>query len=73
MELRQGKLKELEKEVKRLKAKLSETRTSQESELKRVKIQLAEKTMALDAMETLVDIASKHYKADIKKNFGRQQ
>lgn len=73
MELGQEKLKELEKEVKRLKAKLSETRTSQESELKRVKIQLAEKTMALDAMETLVDIASKHYKADIKKNFGRQQ
>jgi tetrahydromethanopterin S-methyltransferase subunit B len=38
MKSEQEKLKELEKEVKRLKAKLSETRTSQESELKREKV-----------------------------------
>jgi transposase-like protein len=44
-----------------------------EKELKATKIALAEKTMALDAMETLVALANKHYNTDLKKNFGLKQ
>jgi transposase-like protein len=44
-----------------------------EQELKATKIALAEKTMALDAMEALVEIANKHYSTDLKKNFGSKQ
>ena len=41
-----------------------------EEELKRVKLKLADTVMHRDLLETLVDISSKHYKVDIKKNFG---
>jgi transposase-like protein len=41
-----------------------------EKELKAAKIALAEKTMALDAMEILLSLANKHYGTDLKKNFG---
>ncbi|MDR1182068.1 MAG: transposase [Bacteroidales bacterium] len=44
-----------------------------ESEVKKLKIALVEKTIALDAMETLVKIANRHYKTDIKKNLGQKQ
>jgi transposase-like protein len=44
-----------------------------EEELKRVKLKLADTVMHRDLLETLVDISSKHYKVDIKKNFGGQQ
>jgi transposase-like protein len=43
-----------------------------ESELKATKIALAEKTMALDALETLIEIANRHYETDLKKNLGQQ-
>jgi transposase-like protein len=55
-------LKELESEVKKLKIALAEKT-----------MDLAEKTIALDAMETLVKIANRHYKTDIKKNLGQKQ
>jgi hypothetical protein len=41
-----------------------------EKELKATKIALAEKTMALDAMEIVVSLANRHYGTDLKKNFG---
>ena len=44
-----------------------------EEELKRVKLKLADTVMQRDLLETLVDISSKHYKVDLKKNFGDQQ
>jgi hypothetical protein len=40
-----------------------------EKEPKVTKIALAEKTMALDAMEAIVEIANKHYQIDFKKKF----
>jgi hypothetical protein len=44
-----------------------------EKELKATKIALADKTMALDAMEVIVDMANKRYNTDLKKNFGQKQ
>ncbi|MDR1182316.1 MAG: hypothetical protein LBL13_10115 [Bacteroidales bacterium] len=44
-----------------------------ESEIKKLKLALAEKTIALDAMETLVKIANRHYKTDLKKEFGQKK
>lgn len=44
-----------------------------EDELKRVKLKLADTVMHRDLLETLVDISSKYYKVDLKKNFGDQQ
>jgi transposase len=41
-----------------------------EEEVKRLKIALAEATMAKDLLGTLVDVANQHYKTDLKKNFG---
>ena len=41
-----------------------------EEEVKRLKIALAEATMAKDLLGTLVDVANHHYKTDLKKNFG---
>jgi transposase-like protein len=38
-----------------------------ESENRALKIVVAEKTMALDAMEKLVEIANEHYGTDLKK------
>jgi transposase-like protein len=43
-----------------------------ELELQATKIALAEKTMALDAMEKLIEIANKHYSTDLKKNFAHK-
>lgn len=42
-----------------------------EQELKKTKIALADKTMKVDALETLISIASDYYKTDIKKNLGQ--
>ena len=44
-----------------------------ENELKRVKLKLADTVMERDLLETLVDISSKHYNVDLKKNFGDGQ
>lgn len=41
-----------------------------EEEVKRLKIALAEATMAKDLLGTLVEVANRHYKTDLKKNFG---
>lgn len=43
-----------------------------ESELKRVKLALADATMKNDMLETLITLASDHYQTDIKKNLGQQ-
>ena len=43
-----------------------------EAEVKRLKIALAEATMAKDLLGTLVEVANKHYKTDLKKNFGQK-
>jgi transposase-like protein len=44
-----------------------------ESEIKKLKLLSADKTMEADALETLIKIANRHYDTDLKKNFGRQQ
>jgi transposase len=41
-----------------------------EEEVKRLKIALADATMAKDLLGTLVEVANRHYKTDLKKNFG---
>lgn len=41
-----------------------------EEEVKRLKIALADATMAKDLLGTLVEVANQHYKTDLKKNFG---
>ena len=43
-----------------------------EAENKKLKIALADATMAKYALETLVDIVDEHYQTDVKKNFGPQ-
>jgi transposase-like protein len=40
-----------------------------EEEVKRLKIALADATMAKDLLGTLVEVANRHYKTDLKKNF----
>ena len=44
-----------------------------EAENKKLKIALADATMAKYALETLVDIVDEHYQTDVKKNLGPQQ
>ncbi|HEU4555462.1 MAG TPA: hypothetical protein VFS25_21620, partial [Chitinophaga sp.] len=44
-----------------------------ESEVKRLKIALADATLAKDALETLVKIVNEHYETDVKKNLGEQR
>ena len=43
-----------------------------ESENKRLKIALADATLAKDALESLLEVASEHYQTDIKKNLGSE-
>jgi transposase-like protein len=43
-----------------------------EAEVKKLKIALADATLAKDALETLVDIVNEHYHTDVKKNLGQQ-
>lgn len=40
-----------------------------ESENRRLKLALADSTLAKDALETLVAVANEHYGTDLKKNF----
>ena len=44
-----------------------------EAEIKKLKIALADATLAKDALETLVQIVNEHYDTDVKKNLGQQQ
>ena len=43
-----------------------------EAENRRLKIALADATLAKDALETLIEIVDEHYQTDVKKNFGQQ-
>ncbi len=43
-----------------------------EAEIKKLKITLADTTMANHALETLIDIVNEHYDTDVKKNLGQQ-
>ena len=43
-----------------------------ETEVKKLKIALADATMAKYALETLVNVVDEHYQTDVKKNLGQQ-
>jgi transposase-like protein len=43
-----------------------------ESEVKKLKIALADAVLAKDALETLVEIVDVHYQTDVKKNLSQQ-
>ena len=43
-----------------------------ETEIKRLKIALADATMEKHALETLIEIVDEHYQTDVKKNLGHQ-
>ena len=43
-----------------------------ESEVKKLKIALADSTMEKHALETLIKIVNEHYQTDVKKNLGQQ-
>jgi transposase-like protein len=42
-----------------------------EAEIKKLKIALADATLAKDALETLIEIVNEHYHTDVKKNLGQ--
>ena len=42
-----------------------------ELEIKRLKISLADATLAKELLEKLVEVADNHYQTDLKKNFGQ--
>jgi transposase len=44
-----------------------------EAQVKKLKIALADATLAKDALETLIDVVNEHYQTDVKKNLGQQQ
>jgi len=44
-----------------------------EAQVKKLKIALADATLAKDALETLIEIVDEHYQTDVKKNLGQQQ
>ncbi len=41
-----------------------------EAEVKKLKIALADATLAKDALETLIEVVEEHYQTDVKKNLG---
>jgi len=43
-----------------------------EAEVKKLKIALADATLAKGALETLVEIVNEHYGTDVKKNLGHK-
>jgi transposase-like protein len=43
-----------------------------EAEIKKLKIALADTTLANHALETLIDVVNEHYDTDVKKNLGQQ-
>ena len=44
-----------------------------EAEIKKLKITLADTTIANHALETLIEIVNEHYHTDVKKNLGHRQ
>src|SRR5215217_6889046 len=43
-----------------------------ENEVKKLKIALADATLAKGALETLIDVVNEHYQTDVKKNLGQK-
>jgi transposase len=43
-----------------------------EAEVRKLKIALADATLAKDALEALVEVVNEHYRTDVKKNLGSQ-
>src|SRR5215210_7174422 len=43
-----------------------------EAEVQKLKIALADATLARGALESLIDIVNEHYQTDVKKNLGQQ-
>lgn len=43
-----------------------------ESEVKKLKIALADATLARHALETLIEVVDEHYQTDVKKNLGQK-
>jgi transposase-like protein len=43
-----------------------------ELENRRLKIALADSTLAKDVLETLIEVVNEHYQTDVKKNFGQK-
>jgi transposase len=43
-----------------------------ETEIKRLKMALADATLQKHALETLIEIVDEHYQTDVKKNFGQK-
>lgn len=43
-----------------------------EAEVKKLKIALADATLAKGALETLIEVVNEHYQTDVKKNLGQQ-
>jgi transposase len=43
-----------------------------EAEIKKLKIALADATLAKVALESLIEVVDEHYKTDVKKNLGPQ-
>jgi transposase-like protein len=43
-----------------------------ENEIKKLKIALADTTLAKGALETLIDVVNEHYQTDVKKNLGQK-
>ena len=43
-----------------------------EAEVLKLKIALADATLAKGALETLIDVIDEHYQTDVKKNLGQQ-
>ena len=65
--------KDLLNTVIRVKMRSEDDRMKQlEAENKRLKIALADATLANDLLETLIDVVDEHYDTDVKKNFGQK-
>ena len=57
----------------RVKMKTEDDKIKQlESENKRLKIALADATLAKDVLEVLIEEVDAHYQTDVKKNFGQK-
>lgn len=44
-----------------------------ESEIRKLKIALADTTMEKHTLETLIEVVNEHYETDVKKNLGQQR
>jgi hypothetical protein len=63
--------KELLNTIIRVKMRSEDDRLKQlEAENKRMKIALADATLAKDVLESLIEVVDEHYQTDVKKNFG---